>query len=95
MGYKPLSLRVKKNKASQVNDIQLHKAAAAYQSAEESGKKLIFCKVAEMFPGVSKSILEQFITGKGKTMQKFNAAKQKLTVLEENVLVEFILESAN
>ena len=38
-------------------------------------------------------MLEQYINGKGKTMPEFNATKQKLSQIEENVLVSFILES--
>lgn len=95
MGYKPLSQRVKKHKANRINDAKLHEAAAVYQRTLDSGEKLSFRKVAEMFPGVSKSTLERFISHKGKTMLEFNATKQKLSPLEESVLVEFILESAD
>ena len=48
-----------------------------------------------MFPGIKKSTLKQYINKKGTTMMEFNATKQKLSQIEENVLVNFISESAD
>ena len=93
MPYKALSDRVKKNKANQANNKCLLEAAEAYLNAKDGGNKLSFCKIQEKF-GVKKCTLKRFINGKGKTMLEFNAMKQKLSPKEENILVEFILESA-
>jgi len=44
--------------------------------------------------GVDKSTVSCCVKGKGKSVLEFNAKKQKLMPMEENILVEFILESA-
>lgn len=95
MPFKPLSDHVKKHKANKANETQLHQAAEAYLAAKNGPSKLSFRQIEERFPGVKKSTLERYINGKGKTMLEFNATKQKLSQIEENVLVNFILESAN
>ena len=96
MPFKPLSNRVKKHKANKANESRLHKAAEIYLESAKSGpRKLSFREIEEMFPGVKKSTLERYINGKGKSMLEFNATKQKLSQVEENTLVDFILESAD
>ena len=95
MPFKPLSDRVKKHKASKANETRLHEAAEAYLAAKNGPSKLSFRKIEERFPGVKKSTLERYINGKGKTKLEFSATKQKLSQIEENVLVNFILESAD
>jgi Tc5 transposase DNA-binding domain len=93
MPSKPLSDRVKKHKVNRANDTRLREAAQAYLDGQNGSEKLTFRKIEEMYPGVKKSTLERFINGKGKTMLEFNATKQKLSQIEENVLVDLIVES--
>ena len=95
MPFKPLSNRVKKHKANKANETRLHRAAESYLAAKYGPGKLSFRKIEERFPGVKKSTLERYINGRGKTILEFNATKQKLSQIEEGVLVNFILESAN
>ncbi len=95
MPFKQLSNCVKKHKANKANGIRLHQAAEAYLTAKNSPVKLSFRKIEERFPGIKKSTLERYINKKGKTMMEFNTTKQKLSQIEENVLVNFILESAD
>jgi hypothetical protein len=95
MPFKPLSNRVKKHKANKANEARLHQAAEAYLHAKNSPAKLSFREIEKRFPGVKKSTLERYINRKGKTMLEFNATKQKLSQTEENVVVNFILESAD
>jgi hypothetical protein len=93
MPYKALSNRVKKHKANHANNKCLLEAAEAYLQAKDGPNKLSFRKIEEMFE-VKKSTLERYINGKGKTILDFNATKQNLSPTEEDVLVEFVLESA-
>ena len=95
MPFKPLSERVKKHKSNKANEAQLHQAAEAHLAAKNGAGKLSFQKIEERFPGVKKSTLERYINGKGKTTLEFNATKQKLSRIEEGVLVNLILESAD
>src|SRR4051812_48967254 len=95
MPYKPLSDHVKKHKVNEVNNTHLQKAARVYLAAKDGPNKLSFRQIEKMFPGVKKSTLERFINRKGRTMLEFNSTKQRLTPIEENVLVNLILESAD
>jgi len=95
MPFKPLSNHVKKHKANIANENRLHQAAEAYLTAKNGPDKLSFQKIEERFPGVKKSILEWYINKKGTTMMEFNATKQKLSQIEEHVLINFISEFTN
>ena len=67
--------------------------AVAFYSEGQSGyrEKKSIRDVAHEF-SVDPSTLSRHIRGKGMSMLEFNQKKQKLTVMEENVLVTFILE---
>lgn len=95
MLFKPLSNRVKKHKANIANEYRLCQVAEVYLTAKNGPDKSSFRKIEEMFPGIKKSTLKQYINKKGTTMMEFNATKQKLSQIEENVLVNFISESAD
>jgi len=92
MPFKLLSNCVKKYKANIANENCLHQATEAYLTAKNGPDKLSFWKIEERFPGVKKSTLEWYINKKRITMMEFNATKQKLSQIEEHVLINFILE---
>ncbi|KAJ2930114.1 hypothetical protein H1R20_g6971, partial [Candolleomyces eurysporus] len=91
---KPLSNRVKKHKASKGKEARLRQATKLYLDAKLLGRKRALRDVADEF-GVSKSALERSVNGKGQSMLEFNATKKKLTNVEEQTLVNFILKSAD
>ncbi|KAJ2929322.1 hypothetical protein H1R20_g7775, partial [Candolleomyces eurysporus] len=94
MTGRSLTERVKKLKCNRLDLQRLKEAATAYHNGTLAGKKQSLRAVANRFK-VSKLTLQRYINGKGRTMLEFNATKQKLTNAEEDLLVRFILESAD
>lgn len=72
----------------------MKEALDAYQMGLAGyGRKRSFREIADEF-GVKKSTLERRFNGKGCSTQKFHTDQQKLTAAEENVLANFVSESA-
>jgi hypothetical protein len=95
MVYHAKSNNVKKIDVQHDQEEWERQAVAEYERARAAHeKKVTLHHVAREF-GVDKSTLSCHVKGKGKSMLDFNAKKQKLTPMEEHILVEFILESAN
>ena len=95
MVKKALSNAVKNIKQHRANEYQVSQAVAFYSEGQLGYReKKSIRDVAREF-SVDPSTLSRHIRGKGMSMLKFNQMKQKLTVMEENVLVTFILESAS
>jgi hypothetical protein len=94
MVYHTKSENVKKLDARRDQEIREVEAAVEYERAKAAGEKPTLRRVARQF-GVDKSTVSRRVKGKGKSILEFNAEKQKLTPTKENILVEFILESAH
>ena len=95
MVNRPLSERVKRYQVSEKKEGIFHEAAEKYLEGRQKGPKLTYRAIEEMFPGVTKSKLQRYITGKGRTRAEYSETQQKITPNEEIVLINFILESAD
>ncbi len=93
MGKKALSQSMKNFKKLRAEENKLTQAVDAFNDARQryTSKKRTYDDVAAEF-GVDPSTLRWRVQGKGKSMLEFNTTKQKLTVVEEKVLVKFMLE---
>jgi hypothetical protein len=96
MPFKALSEHVKKQKKAKQKEAKLQEATAAYRHELEKDERVRkgVRRIAEEF-----GIPEQWRTisnrAKGKrSQQEFNEDRQKLTPPEEDILKNFILESA-
>ena len=93
MTGRALSERAKKQQASNANEQRMQSAILDKQLENEHGVSKSLRRVA-FAHSISKSTLQRRTKG-GQSIQEFNVSKQKLTCAEEQVLVDFILESAN
>ena len=95
MVYKPLSEAVKQQKSHAQQNARMRRAIDEYKVQELKPKnlQLSYQKVADLHK-VSKSTLQCLVTG-GVSLSAFNAEKQRLTLVEEHVVVDFCLESAD
>jgi helix-turn-helix, Psq domain len=95
MGHKPLSDRVKAQKARARQNASMRQAIDEYKRQEFKPKELrkSYRQVADDYD-VSKSTLQRLVQG-GISMSAFNAGKQRLTAAKERVVVDFCLESAD
>jgi hypothetical protein len=97
MAYKALSERVKRQKQSRLKHAKMHDAVNAYR--REQGKPIEERKGARKIAeehGIKKqwrTIINQY--NGGRSAQEAHEAQQKLTPSEEEVLVNFLNESAN
>lgn len=89
-----LSERVKKLAEAKAAEQRLHDATKAYRDAKAKGNSVSYRKLASKFR-VKKSNLQRCVEKTSMTMAQFNATKQRLTISEEEVLKEFIIESAS
>ena len=96
MGFHAKSLTLKKRELQAKKSAQLELALQAYKRELEQPPELRLGlrRIAEQYPGVAYSTLWRRTQGQ-RTIQEFNASKQKLTSAEEEVLVQLIETSAD
>ena len=91
MGKHALSNRLKKRLESAKKSIQLEQAVHAYklELTKPTDQRIGLRSIAKQFPGVAYGTLWRRVQG-GRSIQEFNASKQKVTKAEEEVLVQLI-----
>jgi hypothetical protein len=95
MVYKPLSEAVKLQKSRAQDNARMRRGIDEYKQQELKPKNLrLSYKTVANLHNVSKSTLQRLVTG-GVSMSAFNTGKQRLTLAEERVVVDFCLESAD
>lgn len=97
MVYHAVSKKIQKIRARRAENAILQQAfdQLEHEHAKPKGvAKMSLRKVAEKYK-VARSTLSALFNGKRESISTFNASKQKLSVSEERLLVDYIKESAN
>ena len=96
MGFHAKSLTLKKRELQAKKSAQLELALQAYKRELEQPPELRLGlqRIVQQYPGVAYSTLWHRTQGQ-RTIQEFNASKQKLTSAKEEVLVQLIETSAD
>lgn len=97
MTGRALSENVKKLKARHVKNAKLQEAVNAYHREQAKPKgvaRISLRKIADKYQ-VAKATLSAIANGKRRPMSAYIASKQKVSVPEERVLVDYIKQSAD
>jgi hypothetical protein len=94
MVYRAKSNNVKRLRARKKHDAIMQKAIDAYRKGKQEARTRTGLRAIAAEHGVSYVTLSRQVKG-GRSISEFNASKQKISKVEENVLVQFIKESAD
>ena len=94
MVYRAKSSNVKCLRARKKHDAIMQKAVDAYRKGKQEAKTQMGLRAIASKHGVNYVTLSRQAKG-GRSISEFNASKQKISKVEENVLVQFIKESAD
>ena len=87
------SEKAKQQERQSTKTLREQVAANTYQSRKEAGQDVTYAGIAREF-GVNECTVRCWVLSVGPSISEFNAAKQKLSPAEEEVLVTSILEAS-